>query len=184
MLFGHPQVNLSFGKCGTIMTHSKHMKIFAEIQSHLEMKQECLKMFSSSNVAFVAKGNRPQAIRTTEVRNTKGCLAPLKRLRLRLVFPRNKRQKAVERNVVCVKCYNRGKKGHFARDCSEPPKVTFCTHIPKLLFVFMHYLLILFLIELYTRERASKHIVRYRANFMDIHLGLSNRSGRVEFYSC
>jgi len=39
-----------------VMTHSKHMKTFVEIQSHLEMEEEHLKTFSSSN-ALVAKGN-------------------------------------------------------------------------------------------------------------------------------
>jgi len=42
-----------------IMTHSKHMKTFAEIQSHLKMEEELLKTFSSSNATLVAKGNYP-----------------------------------------------------------------------------------------------------------------------------
>ena len=44
-----------------IMTHSKHMKTFPDIQSHLKMEEERLKTFSSSNATLVAKGNRPQS---------------------------------------------------------------------------------------------------------------------------
>ena len=40
------------------MTHSKHTKTFTEIQSRLEMEEERLKTFISSN-ALVVKGNRP-----------------------------------------------------------------------------------------------------------------------------
>ena len=43
-----------------IMTHFEHMKAFAEIQSHLQMEEECLKTFRSSNVALVTEGNRPK----------------------------------------------------------------------------------------------------------------------------
>ena len=31
-----------------------------------------------------------------------------------------------------MKCYNYGKKCHFAWDCPEPPKVLFYTHAPEL----------------------------------------------------
>jgi len=44
-----------------VMTHSEHMKTFAAIQSHLEMEEECLKMFSSSNAALVTEGNRSRS---------------------------------------------------------------------------------------------------------------------------
>jgi len=43
------------------MTHSEYMKTFAEIQSHLEMEEACLKKFSFSNTVLVTKGNRPRS---------------------------------------------------------------------------------------------------------------------------
>jgi len=44
-----------------VMTHSEHMKTFIKTQSHLRMEEECLKTFSSSNAALVAKGNHPRS---------------------------------------------------------------------------------------------------------------------------
>ena len=40
----------------TVLTHSDHLKTFGQIQSHLEMEEERLKMFGTPNVALVAKG--------------------------------------------------------------------------------------------------------------------------------
>lgn len=44
----------------TILTYSDNIKTFAEVQSHIEMEEERLKMLGTSHVAFVAKGNRPK----------------------------------------------------------------------------------------------------------------------------
>jgi len=51
------------------MTHSKLIKTFAEIQSHVEMEEERLKTFSSSNVVSLLKGIEPEVIRTIGVDN-------------------------------------------------------------------------------------------------------------------
>ena len=46
-----------------------------------------------------------------------------------------KKQKAKgndEKNIVLVKRYNCGKKGHYFRDCPEPQKAPFSTYPPEL----------------------------------------------------
>jgi len=43
-----------------VLTHADHLKTFTKIQSHLKIKEECIKMFGTPNVAHVAKGNRPK----------------------------------------------------------------------------------------------------------------------------
>jgi len=43
-----------------VLTDSNHLKTSAEIQSHLQMEEERLKMFDTPKVALVAKGNKPK----------------------------------------------------------------------------------------------------------------------------
>ena len=45
------------------------------------MEEESLKTFSSSNVALVAKGNRPKGNKNNQVGNIKKCLALFKKAR-------------------------------------------------------------------------------------------------------
>ena len=81
----------------TVLTHSDHLKTFGQIQSHLEMEEERLKMFRTPNVALVAKGNRPKATRTLEAASTREVRAPLRKVGRRLEWLRNKRPKAMDR---------------------------------------------------------------------------------------
>jgi len=61
----------------TVLTHADHLKTFAEIQNHLEMEEEHMKMFNPPNVAFVAKGNRPKGNKNTRGRQAmKGSRPP------------------------------------------------------------------------------------------------------------
>ena len=51
--------------------HWKHIKTFVEVQSHIEMEEEHLKMLGTSTVAFVAKGNRPKGNKNNRGRQAK-----------------------------------------------------------------------------------------------------------------
>ena len=42
------------------VTHSEHIKTFEAISKHLEMEEECLKLYAPPSVAFVAKGSGPK----------------------------------------------------------------------------------------------------------------------------
>jgi len=39
----------------TVLTHFEHIKTFSEVQSLIEMQEECLKMLGTTHVALVAK---------------------------------------------------------------------------------------------------------------------------------
>ena len=63
-----------------VLTHADHLKTFTKIQSHLKIKEECIKMFGTPNVAHVAKGIGLKATtRIIEVSQLRKAHAPSKR---------------------------------------------------------------------------------------------------------
>jgi len=143
----------------TVLMHFEHIKIFVEVQSHIEMEEECLKMLGTSHVAFVAKGNRPKGNK-----NNRGRQAKTGHRRTQNGKPKAriaKKQKAKGNggiNIAHVKFYNCGKKGHYARDCPEPKKVLSSTCSLEL-YVCSHVLVANFLPNWIVDMEASKHIV-------------------------
>jgi len=94
-----------------VLTHSEHIKTFAEVQSHIEMEEESLKMLGTSHVTFVAKGNRPKSNKNNRGRQAKKgyCLPQNGGLKDGIA----KKQKAKGNggiNIAHVKCYNCGRK--------------------------------------------------------------------------
>jgi len=62
-----------------VLTHVAHLKTFAEIQSHLQIEEERMKMFSPPSVALVAKGNRPKGNKSSRgIQAIKGSCPPQK----------------------------------------------------------------------------------------------------------
>jgi len=105
----------------TVLTHGDHLKTFAKIQSHLEMGEERMKMFGPPYVALVAKGNMPKGNKSSRGRHVmKGSRPPQKDWPKPRIAKNQEAKDNEEKNIVHVKCYNCGKKGHYARDCPEP----------------------------------------------------------------
>ena len=73
-----------------------------------------------------------------------------------------------DKNIARVKCYNCAKKGHFARDCPEPPRVPLSSHTPEL-YVCSYALVANSLPNWIVDTGASKHIVRDRDGFVEFH---------------
>ncbi|KAH9618858.1 hypothetical protein KSS87_009464, partial [Heliosperma pusillum] len=149
-----------------LMAHSENVKTFAELAKHVEMEVERQKALSPSTPAVALavqgtsknnKGKKPKGRRPNQTPGPRGG-----------VQKQHKAKGRKETNVARVKCYNCGKKGHFARDCSEPKKVPFLIHSHEL-FVCSHALVANSLPNWIVDSGASKHIVRDRDGFVDFH---------------
>jgi len=90
-------------------------------------------MFSSSNVALIAKGNRYRGNKSNRGRQYKKAPRSYQRSKPKAGIAKKQKAKGNgEKDMTQVKCYNCGKKGHLARDCLKHPKVPFYTHAPEL----------------------------------------------------
>jgi len=67
-----------------------------------------------------------------------------------------------------VKCYNYGKKEHYARDYPEPSKVPFPTKIPYVT-VCSHAFVANSVPQWIVDTGATKHMVQNKAGFMEFH---------------
>ena len=85
-----------------VITHFEHIKTFAEIQSHLGMVEDYLKVFNSSYVAPVAKGNTPKCNKDSRGRHYKKGSPPsfLKRVGLRVILLKQKVKSSGEKNIA------------------------------------------------------------------------------------
>ena len=89
-----------------------------------------------------------------------------------------KKQKAKgngDKSIARVKCYNCGRKGHYACDCAEPSKVPFPTKISDLN-VCSHAFIANSFPQWVENTGATKHIVQDKASFVKFHRHLGSRT--------
>jgi len=121
-----------------VMAHSNHMKTFVEIQDRLKMEEKRLNMFSSSNMALVAKGNRSEGTRNSQGKHLRKVLTPSQKVGPKGgIVDKQKIKGNGEKNIVQVKCHSYCKKGRYAQTYAKPPKVLLSTNTPKL-YVYPH----------------------------------------------
>ena len=154
-----------------VMAHNDNIKTFDAVSKHLEMEDERQRALVHPSVALVAKGGKSKGKRPFRGKQAKkGQHAPQSSRVGKGMAKKQKAKANRDKSIARVKCYNCGKKGHYARDCPEPSKVPFLTKTPDVN-VCSHAFVANSLRQWIVDTGATKHIVQDKAGFVEFHRG-------------
>ncbi|XP_075080522.1 uncharacterized protein LOC142166020 [Nicotiana tabacum] len=106
------------------LTHNERITTLEDVRRHLELEEERLKAtkpIAELHMATTSKIKSDSKKRKWGKKRGSPQVQPAKREKTEK--GKNRRPKRVK--VAKVKCYNCDKKGHYARDCFEPPRKVF-----------------------------------------------------------
>ena len=139
------------------------------LSKHVKLEDEHQKSLAPPSLALVAKGSKLKGNRPFRgIRAKKGQYAPQNSQPEKGIAKKQKAKGNGDKNIARVKCYNCGRKGHYARDCPKPSKVCFPTKTPDVN-VCSHAFIANSLPQWIVDTRVTKHIVQNKAGFVEFH---------------
>jgi hypothetical protein len=158
-----------------IMTHNENIKNFADISRHVELEAERQEATKSAALIAHSGQRKPNGFK----RKDKGKAArqggpSTNAPKVNKGANQHKHKRGAKKNISKMKCYNCNKLGYFARDCTEPKKVSFSLDFssiyvcyPSSIFVCSHVFVAKSISDWIIDTGATRHVARDRAGFVD-----------------